>query len=415
MGLPVLLEKSAESAENLRYVARQPILDTRQKLLAYELLSRSGPETSFHGDCQRASWEMLDNLVLFGLDRLTGGRTAFLNCTAEVLTDKLVEILPAELTVLEVLETVEPTQDVIEACRRLKEHGFRLALDDFAWKDGLEPLVELADFIKVDFLQSGVRERRELVSRLQGKKVMLLAEKVETQQEFERAREEGFTHFQGYFFCKPTLLSSQKVPANQAHYFRILHMLQEDPFDFKALGAMVKRDATLTFRLLRLANSALYGMRQKVQTVESAMVAIGEEAFRRLAMLAIAGELNKGGPAELLRMALVRARFCEQAAGLQGQEPGEQYLLGLLSLLPAMLRIPMENVVEVLPLRDEIRDALSGGKRPERALLEWMEAQEHGDWPRCDMLARQGEVNPAELARVAREAVVWAEQLPVRG
>jgi c-di-GMP-related signal transduction protein len=410
MSLPVLLEKSAE---NLRYLARQPILDLRQRLLAYELLSRNGPETAFHGDFHRASWEMLDNLMLFGLDRLTGGRTAFLNCTAEVLTDKLVEILPVEQTVLEVLETVEPTQDVIEACRRLKEHGFRLALDDFVWNEGLEPLVDLADFIKVDFLQLGPRERREVVSRLQGKKVKLLAEKVETQQDFERACEEGFTHFQGYFFCKPTLLNSQKVPANHTHYFRILHMLREDPIDFKALGAMVKRDATLTFRLLRLANSALYGMRQQVQSVESAMVAIGEDAFRRMAMVAIAGELGKGGPAELLRMALVRARFCELAAHLQGQEPSEQYLLGLLSLLPAMLRIPMESVVEALPLRDEIRDALCGAKRPERVLLEWMEAHEHGDWPRCDMLAREAEVNPMALASAAREAVVWAEQMPV--
>ncbi|HEU5349985.1 MAG TPA: HDOD domain-containing protein [Terracidiphilus sp.] len=403
--------KCAEDVEELRYVARQPILDLRQRVVAYELLSRTGPETAFHGDRRRASREMLDNLVLFGLNRLTGGRTAFVNCTAEVLTEQLVEILNPEKTVLEILENVEPTAEVIEACRRVKAHGFRLALDDFEWRDELEPLVELADYVKVDVLKSGARERRALAGRLEGRRVNRLAEKVETQREFEQAREDGFTFFQGYFFCRPTLLPSQKVPANQAYHFRILHLLREEPIDFHKVGAMVKRDAALTFRLLRLANSPLYGMRQEVQSVEMAMVAIGEEAFRRLAMLAIAGELSAGRPAEVLRIALVRARFCEQAAPLNRLEPTEQYLLGLLSLLPAMLRIPMESAVEVLPVRDEIRHALCGGKGPERTLLGWMEAHEHGDWPRCEMLARDAVLNEAVLARAAREAVVWVEQM----
>ena len=406
------LTKCAEDVEELRYVARQPILDLRQRVVAYELLSRSGAETAFHGDRRRASLEMLDNLVLFGLDRLTGGRTAFVNCTAEVLTEQLVEILNPEMTVLEILENVEPTAEVLEACRRVKLHGFRLALDDFAWRDELEPLVELADYVKVDFLKSGARERRALAGRLEGRRVKRLAEKVETQREFEEAREEGFTFLQGYFFCRPTLLPSQKVPANQSYHFKILHLLREEPIDFQAVGAMVKRDAALTFRLLRLANSPLYGMRQKVKSVETAMVAIGEEAFRRLAMLAIAGELSAGRPAEVLRIALVRARFCEQAAAvLPGLEPTEQYLLGLLSLLPAMLRIPMESAVEVLPVRDEIRNALCGGRGPERVLLGWMEAHENGDWPRCEMLAREAELNEAALARAAGEAVVWVEEM----
>lgn len=405
------LPHSLEAGASLRYVARQPILDAAGKLYAYELLFRNGPETAFRGDVEVASRTMLDNTVLFGLESLTGGFPAFFNCTFEVLTGSFIELLPPSLTVLEVLETVEPTPELIETCRRLRSSGYRIALDDFVWAPRFDPLIEISDYIKVDFLLSGPADRRSLLQRLRGKPIRLLAEKVETEEQFQQARAEGFTLFQGYYFCRPTLLSRRTVPANTVEYVHILQRLQEQPIDLKGLCPLIKRDAALTYRLLRLVNSPLYPHRDEIRSIRSAILTVGEVAFRQIALLVITSELAASSSGELIRMALVRARFCELAADRLHLDPTEQYLLGLFSLLPAMLRAPAEETVAMLPLRSGIREALMGNATPERVLLSWIEAYEQANWLHCDTLAAQYGVHPDMLQNSAHQAITWAQSI----
>jgi len=393
----------------LRYVARQPILDLQGKVYGYELLFRSGPETIFRGDSEFATRTMIDNTVLFGIEKLTGSLPAFVNCTAEALIRGQVGLLPPGITVLEILETVEPVPELIQACRHLKSLGFRLALDDFVWKPSLEPLIRIADYIKFDFILSGEIERRKMLARLKGIPAVLLAEKVETQLDYQRASAEGFTLFQGYYFCRPTLLTRRKVPANQMSHIEMLRLLQETPLDLRRASEAVKRDAALTYRLLRLVNSPACAMRQEVRSISAALMALGEDVFRRIATLAITSELNSGQPAEILRMAFVRARFCELAAASCGLNTLEQYLMGMFSMLPAMLRAPMEEILSALPLRTEIRCALLGEPNPERTLLAWLEANEQGDWQGCDAVAQEERLDPEYLQRSYTDALVWAE------
>jgi EAL and modified HD-GYP domain-containing signal transduction protein len=397
-----------ESAGGFRYLARQPILDLEGRVFAYELLFRAGPEAVFRGEAEQATRTMLDNTVLYGLEQLTGGLPAFVNCTAQSLTSNLVEILPPQNTVLEILETVEPTGEVLEACQQLKSRGFRLALDDFVWHPRLQPLVELADFIKIDFQLGSIVERRSLLKRCAGRRLRMLAEKVETQEEYELARQDGFTLFQGYYFCRPTLLRNRQVPANRIFQLKILEQLQRKPLDLAAVSRMLKSDAALTYRLLRLVNSPAYAFRQEVRSIKAALIAVGEDVFRRVATLAIAGEMSSGQPEALLHMALTRARFCERSAPLCDLDPTEQYLLGMLSLLPAMLRLPMEDLTPTLPLRDEIRRALEGGACRERGLLAWLEAHEQGNWEDCDAAARTCGLDSVRLAAQYADALVWA-------
>ncbi len=397
-----------EKPAGVRYVARQPILDLRGNVHGYELLFRTGREQSFRGDCNLATRTMLDNTLVFGLERLTGGLTAFVNCTQEALTDNLVDILPPSLCVLEILETVEPTPDVIDSCRSLKKAGFRLALDDFIWKPQLKPLVELADYIKVDFTLSRASQRRELFKHLQGTPVVMIAEKIETQDEYRQACAEGFTLIQGYYFCRPQLIENRKVPANRLSQIEILRLLREDSLDLPELARLVKQDTSLAYRLLRLINSPVFAIRQQVRSIESALLAVGEDVFRRIATLAITSELNGDQPVELLRMAFIRGRFCELAADLYALDSTEQYLLGLLSLLPAMLHVPMQQLTPALPLREEICVALKGESVPERRLLEWLMAHEHGDWSACDSIAEKYALDPMALLRTYADAVVWA-------
>ena len=406
---PVSALPEPDLAIGMRYVARQPILDLHGKVHGYELLFRDGPRAIFRGDGDFATRTMIDNTLLFGLGRLSGNLPAFLNCTEEALTGRLLHVLPAGMTVLEILETLDPSPALISACRHLKASGFRLALDDFTWKPGIEPLVEIADYIKVDFAISDEQNRRELLRRLSGVTVALVAEKVETQEEYQQARDEGFTLMQGYYFCRPVLMKNYKVPANRLQHVEILRMLQDETMDLHELTGLVKRDTCLTYRLLRLVNSPMSAMRQEVQSVQAALIAVGEENFRRLATLAITSEMNAGQPMELLRMAFVRGRFCELASVFCNLLPAEQYLLGLLSLLPAMLRVPMNNLTPLLPLRDGIRRALEGEKLPERALLCWLEGHERADWSTCDIVTEKQGLNAGDLLVCYEEALHWAE------
>jgi EAL and modified HD-GYP domain-containing signal transduction protein len=405
----ILADALPEQTGAVRYVARQPIMDLRGRVHGYELLYRAGPETAFRGDGDLATRIMLDNTVMFGLGRLSGGLPAFVNCTREALIEELVHVLPTGMTVLEILENLEPTPALVKACRKLKAAGFRLALDDFTWKPKIEPLVKLADYIKVDFLATGFVERRSLLRRLSSVSVALLAEKVETQEEFEQAREEGFTLFQGYYFCRPVLLKNRKVPANRLAHIEILQLLHQDPIELRKLSHLVKRDASLTYRLLRLVNSPMCAMRREVNSVQSALVALGEDIFRRILTLAITSELSVGQPVEVLRMATVRGRFCELAAKLCALNPTEQYLLGMMSLLPAMLRVPMEELAPALPFREEIRHALQGEHNSKRALLQWLECHERGDWSGSDAVIQANHLNQVEIVGCYGEAVQWAE------
>jgi EAL and modified HD-GYP domain-containing signal transduction protein len=313
------------------------------------------------------------------------------------------------MTVLEILETIEPTPDLIAACRKLKALGFRLALDDFIWKPKFEPLIDLANYIKVDFSISNAAERQDLMRRLSHRAVAMLAEKVETQQEYQQARSEGFTLFQGYYFCRPVLLKSHKIPPNSLFYIEILQLLQSNPIELHKLSRLVKRDASLTYRLLRLVNSPMCAIRQEINSIQTALIAVGEDTFRRLATLAITSELNASQPAEILRMAFVRARFCELAAGLCSLNPTEQYLLGMMSMLSAMLGLSMDELAPTLPLRDPIRHALQGQDVPERVLLYWLECHEHCDWQTCDSIIQSCGLNQEDLLRFYEEAILWSE------
>jgi EAL and modified HD-GYP domain-containing signal transduction protein len=399
-----------EIGDGMRYLARQPIMDLRGKVYGYELLYRAGPEAFFSGDGNMATRTMLDNAVLFGLDRLSSGALSFVNCTLESLTESMVRVLPPGRTVLEILENLEPTPSLIDACRKLKALGFRLALDDFRWKPNFDPLVKLADYIKVDFIQSGPQERQSLLERLRGVKVILVAEKIETQEEYAQARQEGFTLFQGYYFCRPVLLKSRKIPANKLSQIKILQLLRSEEIDLDRLTPLMKREASLTYRLLRLANSPICAVRREVRSIHTALVMVGDDAFRRIAMLAITSELNAGQPEEILRMAFVRGRFCELAASICVLDSTEQYLLGMLSLLPAMMRFPMEKLAPELPLREEIRDALEGQVNPESILLQWIESYERGDWAACDAVAQTGGLNHQDMVVCYVKAVLWAEE-----
>ena len=394
-------------AAELRYVARQPILDASGRVHAYDLNFRNAPEVIFRRDAEVAMETMLDNEVLFGLERLSNGQPAFIGCTGEALADELVLVLTPSLTILGVPANLEPTPRLVDACRTLKARGFRLALDDFAWHEDLQPLVERADYIRMDFRLFGDAERGQLAKRGLSS-IAMVAQKVETQEDYRLARDLGFTLFQGDYFCHPTLLKKRKIPANRNYHFEIVRELYRDPLDIRKVSQLVRSDASLMYRLLRLVNSPIYGLYQEVRSIETAIRFLGETAFRRVVSVAVLSELNADQPAEILLMGLLRARFCELSARTFKQDPAEQYLVGMFSLLPAMLGVSMEEIVANLPFRTDICQALTGTANPERTPLTWLEYHERSDWQACDRLVATCGGNSSQLAQFYEESLIWA-------
>ena len=399
-----------EQAGELRYVARQPILDVHGAARGYELLFWNGRDPTTRGKSELATLTMLDNTVVFGLQELARGLPAFVNCTADSLTGKWVEVLPPHMTVLELASSAEPTPDLLAACRKLKASGYRLALADYTGTPESKPLAELADYIKVDIRKVDTLERSNLIRWLSGSTASLVAQNVETQDQYGQACKEGFDLFQGYYFCRPEPLENHKIPGNRLVHLEILEDLQSDPVDLERMSQLVMCDASLTYRLLRLVNSPICAMRQEVTSIQTALMLVGEAAFRRIALLAIATDFSTDQPAEILRMAFERGRFCELAAPLCGLASNEQYLIGMVSLFPAMLRILLEDLIRLMPLREAARDALLGRDIPEGVLLHWMVCQEHGDWADCDAIVRSSGMSHEQVMRCHALAVEWSEE-----
>lgn len=305
----------AKEAKQLRFVARQPIFDREEKVFGYELLFRNGLENAFTGgDADTASRSTLDSSLLIGLDVLCDGKRAFVNCTKDTLIKGLVTLLPSHSTVVEILESVAPDPDVVSACQRLKQAGYLIALDDYVAGDPREPLADMADIIKVELKLTTVEQRAALIKRYGPWRCRMLAEKVETQEEFAQARDQGFVYFQGYFFRKPEMLATRDMPANRLNYLRMLQEVSQHDLDVPAIEKMIKSEASICYRLLRYLNSAVFGFKSEIHSVRHALSILGEREVRRWVRLVAAVGAGQDKTSDLVLSALVRARFGELLA-----------------------------------------------------------------------------------------------------
>lgn len=392
----------------IRSITRQPILDMSRRAHAYELLIDVGPNRPAGASGSDATRRIIDDLVLYGFERLTAGMPTFIQCTPRALEDEQFTLVPSSKLVLEVPHYLAATPKILESCRRLKKAGFRLALKDFVWGMDLTDFLNEVDYVKADFARRDAAGHEWLRMRLKGSRIPLVAENVHSSETFLLARGEGFSFFQGYYFCDPERLHNAKLPANRILHVEILRQLFREPLDWYAICPLVKRDPALVYRTLRLVNSPVYALREEVDSIESAILVLGETMFRRIATLAIQCEVNTDQPPEILHTALVRAKFCELAAScVSGLDSNEQYLLGMLSLLPAMLRVPMRAIVNELPLRPAIKKALLGEPTRVRGLLSWIESLERGDLSACCEIAQPYGFTHEELNRCYLEAVAW--------
>jgi EAL and modified HD-GYP domain-containing signal transduction protein len=395
----------------LRYVARQPIFDREEKVFGYELLFRDGLENAFTGDNDEASRATLDRSLLMGLDVLCDGRRAFVNCTRDTLIKGLVTLLPSTITVVEILESVPSDPDVIAACQSLKDAGYLIALDDYVADDPREALAEIADIIKVEMQLTTEEQRLALIKRFGPTRCRLLAEKIETHAEFVRARDQGFVYFQGYFFRRPEMMNTHDMPANRMNYLRMLQEVSRPDLDSGALEKLIKAEASVCYRLLRYLNSAIFGFKSEIHSVRHALSMLGERDVRRWVRLVAAVGAGQETTSDLVLSALVRARFGELLSARVPHGDSDLFLLGLLSLIDAMLEMPMEEVLEKLPLDHETKAVLLGQPSLLRPVYQLMLARESGEWAASAELSRSLHLDADDVAGFYWQAQQWAREV----
>ncbi len=399
------------------YVARQPIFDIKKCIFGYELLFRSDMSNYFPEiEKDLATSKLLSNSFFdIGIEKITGSNLAFINFTQELLIKQLPLVFSQDKLVVEILEDVQPVKDVIEACQEIALNGYIIVLDDFFYKPALEPLIEVADIIKIDVQATPLAEVGEVVKKLTAKGVDLLAEKVETHDEFKKALDMGFRYFQGFFFSKPEVLKSKEISASQMHLMEIMAEVNKADFEFGRLEKMIVRDASISYKLMRLINSAFYKRAKEISSIRQAIIMIGETGVRRfLSLIAMAG-LASGKPDELIKVSLIRAKFCELLGNHLGSriDSSELFTLGLFSLIDAIMDDSMENLMAQVPLSSGIKESLITKDGDFGNFIVLIESYEKGDWGQIQEIIANMEIDEDNLPRHYLESLSWADSLNV--
>ncbi|RRQ22166.1 EAL and HDOD domain-containing protein [Thiohalobacter thiocyanaticus] len=390
------------------FIGRQPIYDRNLNVYAYELLFRSGLENAaMFADGDHATSRVINNAFLeFGLEKLVGRHRAFINLTRAYLTGEWQLPFPRDRVVLEVLEDIEPDAAVIEAVRELRRSGHTLALDDFIYHDKLRPLIEHADIIKIDLMAIPAGELESHLEQLRGYPARLLAEKVETPEQFNQCRALGFDYFQGYFLSRPQVISGQAVPASGLATVRLLAQLQQPEASAAELESLIAREPGLSHKLLRYINSAFFSLPRRVDSIHQALVYLGHRTIKTWAtLLVFCGVEDK--PDDLMTIAMLRARMCQLLAEKAGgPDPEVCFTAGLFSALEALLGMPLDQILAALSLPDPLKAALLHHEGSIGEALHCVLAYERTRWDE----ARFRGLAPAEITEAYVEAARWADE-----
>ena len=342
------------------FIGRQPIFDANMDLHAYELLFRDGntSRADFTDGETATSQVMTTTIAEIGLDNLVGEHRAFINLTRFFVTHPDLILFPPEQVVLEILEDIDVDQEVLAGVKALREKGYTIALDDFSPSPKMEPLVDLADIIKIDITAISHEALPKIVGVLKSRGKTVLAEKVETIEDFERLEPMAFDHFQGYFFAKPKVVSGKKLPSNKMALVELTAKVHNPDIEIHELQELVSRDVALSVKAMRFANAPINGLRRSIDSVQQAIVYLGVSTLKNWVTVLAMSEMDDK-PTELVTLALARGRMCELLAKKAGLEnEGTFFTVGMFSVLDALLDSDMEVVVESLPLQAESREAL---------------------------------------------------------
>lgn len=397
------------------FVARQPIFDRDNNVVAYELLYRNSSNNFFDytiSSNMATSILLLNSYFSFGIDNLINDELTYINFSKSLIENDIPLLLNEKNIIIEVLETIKPDLFFINKIKFIKENGYKIALDDFTYYYPYDELIELADILKVDFIKNTKAEILHIYTKYKEQGKVLLAEKVETHEEYLWAKKLGFDLFQGYFFSKPVILKRNILPDSAYQYFRIISKINTDEPDFKEIAAIIETDVSLTYKLLKLINSR-FTLVNNVSSVQHGLAILGIDAFSKWLNLAIIQNISTHKTPEIIKTALIRSRFMEIVASgsYLKKHKAELIMIGILSIIDVLLGMSMEDVLNELPLNLEIKNTLLGKKTQCSVVYDMIKLYEQGEFksllPLCSII--NIEIN--KLPEIYCKSVKWADEL----
>ncbi len=396
------------------YVARQPIFDRNMNVFGYELLYRRSMNNFYEGiDDNQTTAELINNAFLtMHLHELTGGGKAFINFSKDMLIKEIPFLLPVELTVVEVLERVDIDGDVIEACRKLREKGYIIALDDFVFNESYLPLLDIAHIIKIEFPVVEYDVQRELIKKYKSK-IRFLAEKVETREEYQIAYDMGYDYFQGYFFSKPVIIKEKEIDSLNINLIKIMEVLNHDDPEYQKIAEIIGTDLGLSYKLLKLANSAFFGSKNKILHIKQALVQLGLIEIKKWIYVMMLKDIQIVENRELIKNCLIRAKFMELMAVEtgKGNQQFEYFLTGMFSSVDVLMNRDMEEIVNGLFLPDSVKDALLGRENEIKYVLDIVVNYELLIWDDLVLDKIAGGIVQENLINMYMESLMWMMKL----
>lgn len=398
------------------YLGRQAIYDANKKLVAYEILFRNSTINKFSADIdeEKATMKLISNCNTIGLDKLTNNKKAFINFPQGSLLKDVATLLPKDIVVIEILETVEPNRDVIMYLTELKEKGYKIALDDVIDNIKVNEFKDLIDIYKIDFINTTQETRKSLIKEIRevNPNAILVAEKVETEEEVIEAKENGYKLFQGFYFSKPTMIFGKDVPVRNLTCFNIMIELLNEDFNINTIEEIIKSDVGVSYKLLKFLNSAAFGFLQKIKSIKQAIALLGKNELKKWLALILISEMNSGQDEEITKDTILRSRFCELIEEkTHSNKKSEAFLVGLFSNLDLFINKDMSEIVSELPIEDEVKNALLGHDGELKDVLELALAYEHMEVEKIDFYVEKLGIDNAELADVYMESLEWVNKL----
>lgn len=399
-----------------RFVARQPIFNRKNDVVAYELLFRSGHEDNYDGiDGDKATMNVISNSFYSSdLKTIINDKRVFINFTEKLIKEELATILPPKRVIVEILENVEPNSEIIAACKNLKSMGFILALDDFVFHEKYKKLIELADIIKVDFRITKGFERKKIFNILKiNKKLKFLAEKVETIDEYNEAMDLGYTYFQGYYFSKPVILSTKHIPSHKCTALKTLDLLNKENIDLNELENLILRDVGLSYKIMRLINSSAYSIRNKITSIKYALAFLGEKEIIKWLYVVLLNDLKETNSDEIMKVSLQRAKFCEEICNISGfkEKVFIAYITGLFSVIDAILNCSMEIIIKEIYLPNEVKDALIGNENILSKILDLTVSYEKGEWNKVIAYSDKIGIDMSKISKIYFNSLEWSKEI----
>ena len=397
------------------YVARQPIVDTSQQLYAYELLFRDGEKNCFPNISpdEATSRILAASHLNVGLEAVTNGALAFINFHTDTLLHRFPTSLDPKNVVIEITETVDVSDDLVEACQQINAQGYRLALDDYDLEEKWQVLLPLISIVKFDITTVTDQQIRETVPVLKAHNIELVAERVETKEQFHYYRQLGFDYFQGYFFARPEVIRHRKMSSSAVNMLELLKESTAAELNIENINAILERDVSLSYLLLRFINNPTVNKRNEITSLKHAMTFMGEQEVRKFIALLSLANLSDGQPGEILSMSLVRARFCELilVAMKDQSKPNSGFLTGMLSLIDTLMEQEMRELVSKLPLPSDVSGALCGENNHLKQCLQLATAFERGQWGIVRAISTRFGLTQKQLHEIYISALSWAAAL----